>query len=192
MEYLPQNEKVFQSAVNMVAHFEGLHLTPYLCPANHLTIGYGHVLRAGESHSPISKDIARVLLLNDFGDCVDHLHKVFPHLWDCQLFALASLSYNIGTEWIRNGSNLCREVSALNRSQSKGGTNAQDQFNVKWYIKRYCHVKKNGKPSVLEGLLRRRFVECDFFDGLIPDFRLYLVSEHYKTVLSNIKNKNYE
>ena len=169
----------------MVAYFEGLRLTAYKCAAGRWTIGYGHTLRSGESHAPITKNVAREILIADFGDCVDIVAHKFPNLAECQIFALSSLSFNIGFSWMDESRNLGREVSALNRSSTHGFRSADIQRNVYFYIGHYVfYHDSSGKAVKSVGLVRRRGVERDFFMGLIPDFKEYIVSH------SNLSNSN--
>lgn len=188
-EFIPHNQKEFENALNMVAWFEGFRPRPYLCPAGYLTIGYGHRLRSGESHAPISKDVARTLLLDDFGDCLNYISKIFPNLWDCQLFALASLSFNLGYSWLNENRNLYREVKNLNNCQKNGCTSPTVQYNVLWYLNKYVNAKDRfGKPHALKGLVKRRDVESDMFKGLIKDFREYINLKSF----NHLKLENYE
>lgn len=160
----------------MVAYFEGLRLTAYKCPAGCWTIGYGHTLRTGESHAPITKDVARSLLVADFADCVDFVYDKFPYLSECQIFGLASLSYNVGFSWFDVNKNLGREVAALNRSSKHGYRNHDLQRNVYFYIGQYVFYRdSSGKSVKSDGLVKRRHAERDFFLGLIPDFKEYIV-----------------
>lgn len=176
MKYQVKNESLFKSALNMVAYFEGLRLTAYRCPAGCFTIGYGHRLALGESHASITKDRAIDLLTADFGRCVDMVFEVFPHLWECELFALASLTYNLGMSWADVHRNLYREVNELNKLHRLGLTSSRLLFNVKYYMRKYVNAKVNGKPVKFEGLVKRRCVECDFLDGIIPDFKEYCLT----------------
>lgn len=161
----------------MVAYFEGLRLTAYKCPAGRWTIGYGHTLRTGESHAPITKDVARSILVADFADCVDFVFDKFPFLSECQIFGLASLSYNVGFSWSDINKNLGREVTALNRSSKHGYRDHDLQRNVYFYIGQYVYYHdSSGRAVKSDGLVKRRGVERDFFLGLIPDFKEYIVS----------------
>lgn len=166
MKYVIKSEEAWKNALNLVAYFEGLRLSVYRCPAGFSTIGYGHRFNAGEPRT-IDKATAIDYLVRDFGTCVDFLADIFPYLWEGQLFALASLSFNLGFSWISKDKNLGREVIALNKSQSHGGSNPKLQYNVCWYLTKYCYYKdtKTGRAVLSEGLRKRRLAERDLFNG---------------------------
>lgn len=164
MKYLIKSEECWKNALNLVAHFEGLRLYAYTCPAGYLSIGYGHRLDAGDARQ-ITRETAKHLLVVDFGRFVDVVHDLFPYLWEGQLFALASLSYNLGLSWAGKDKNLGREVRALNHRQMVSGSDVKLQYNVTWYMGMYCHHKVNGKSVMSEGLRRRRLAEIALFNG---------------------------
>lgn len=166
MKYVIKSEEAWKNALNLVAHFEGLKTTAYICPAGCLTIGYGHRMVNGEPRV-ITPETARNYLVADYSRFVDAVHDIFPYLWESQLFALASLSFNLGLSWVGKEKNLGREVLALNKSQSHGRTDLKLQYNVCWYLTNYCYYKdaKTGRPVVSDGLRKRRLAERDLFYG---------------------------
>lgn len=167
MKYQIKSEECWKNALNLVAHFEGLKLAAYKCPANYLSIGYGHRLASGEPRV-IDKVTARNYLLADFGNCVDNVNALFPHLWEGQLFALASLTYNLGLKWASLDKNLGREVAALNRSQMVSGSDISLQYNVLFYLTKYCYYhNEKGVAVYSEGLHKRRLAERDLFNGIL-------------------------
>lgn len=165
MKYVIKSEECWKNALNLVAHFEGLRLSAYLCPAGYLSIGYGHRMDAGEPRR-IDAETAKRYLVTDFSRFVDTVFDIFPNLWEGQLFALASLSFNLGLSWVGQDKNLGREVRALNRRQQVSGSDPKLQYNVTWYIAKYCYYHdKNGRAVLSEGLRRRRCAEIDLFNG---------------------------
>lgn len=82
--------------IDLIKEFEGLHLTPYLCPGKIWTIGYGHTrtVRAGMQ---ITQAQAEQLLDEDlrlFERAVTRLVTV--PLSDNQFSALVCFSFNVG------------------------------------------------------------------------------------------------
>ena len=127
---------------DLIKQYEGLHLTPYRCPAGVWTIGYGHTrtVRAG---MVITADQAEQLLTDDlriYERAVQRLVTV--PLNDNQFSALVCFCFNVGV------GNL--EQSSLLRLLNRG-----------WYeqvpaqLMRWCCAK----GEVLGGLSRRRAAE---------------------------------
>jgi|SRR5215471_16130996 len=138
--------------LDLVKHFEGLHLKAYRDPVGILTIGYGHTgirHNDGSVHQGrvITKEEADNLLAYDmkfFGERVDKLVTV--SLDQDQFDALTSFDFNTGA---LHKSTLLKK---LNAGDYHG---AADEF-LKWN-------KAGGK--VLRGLTRRRESERNLFLG---------------------------
>lgn len=109
-------ESVHPDGVTLVQRFEGLRLSPYLCPAQVWTIGYGATYgpdgRRVTRHSPsISEAEADVLLARDlskFAAGVDRLVSV--SIGDQQRAALTSFAFNLGLGALKS-STLLRRVN---------------------------------------------------------------------------------
>ncbi len=157
-----QSELAFTRQINaagieLVTHFEGLHLTAYKCPADVWTIGYGHTGLTHEDGTvypgrKITKEEAVSFLQRDlgiFGRSVEELVSV--SLTDDQFAALVSLAFNVGSGNLKK-STLLRK---LNAGDYKG---AADQFLV-W---------NRADGQVLKGLTRRRKSERNLFLGIKP------------------------
>jgi lysozyme len=85
-----------ESGVDLIKQFEGLHLTPYLCPAKTWTIGYGHT-RTVYAGQKITVEQADVLLDEDlllFERAVARLVTV--PLSNNQFSALVCFTFNVG------------------------------------------------------------------------------------------------
>lgn len=137
-------------AEQMLRRFEGLRLAPYLCPAGKLTIGYGHVILAGEEwmKSGISSELSEILLLRDLAWALYAARNVGRVLPDGQAAALASLVFNIGrAAW---------EKSTIRRYVVAGKMHAAAAEFLKW-----CKVA--GVEN--DGLLARRRAEKLIFEG---------------------------
>lgn len=140
---------VSDAGLSLIKQFEGFMPTPYICPAGKNTIGYGHVIGAGEAFpQPLTEDAASALLRTD----VDSRYApkvqgmVTCTLTQSQFDALCSFAYNVGPENLKT-STLLRK---LNAGDIAG---AADEF-PRWN-------KTNGK--VLDGLTRRREAERTMF-----------------------------
>lgn len=154
--------KLSQAGAELIQHFEGC-LKPhgdmfhaYHCPANVLTIGWGHTNHhgrkfdassrwtAGECHEAFLED------METFERDVRKLVKV--PLTAFQFDALVSFTYNCGSGNLAK-STLLKKVNA----QDFEGAALEFQ---KWN-------KANGK--VLAGLVRRRASEALMFQGLLDE-----------------------
>ena len=84
------------AGIQLIKDYEGLHLTPYLCPAKIWSIGYGHTrtVRAGLKITP---DQAEQLLSDDLRLVERTVQRlVTVPLNDNQFSALVSFTYNVG------------------------------------------------------------------------------------------------
>lgn len=85
------------TGIDLIKNFEGFSPRPYLCPAGHLTIGYGHVVRENERFSLLTKLQADDLLRNDllrFENSVNRLINI--SLKQNQFDSLVSFTFNLG------------------------------------------------------------------------------------------------
>lgn len=175
--------KLTEAGLDIIKASEGLRLQAYLCPANVLTIGYGHTSRAGKpevkSGMKITKEEAEAILLRDlvkYEDAVKRLVKV--PLNDNQYSALVSLCYNIGE------GNLAKST-VLARVNAKDFTGAAKAFAM-W---------NRGGGKVLPGLTKRRQVEADLFltpvvipsHPPIPEKPMGLLAVIFNVILSFFK-----
>ena len=143
-----------QPAIDLIASFEGLSLTPYRCPAGYWTVGYGH--RCEASQEPISDAVARELLEADAQIAGDAVVRLTPSvgLTDGQYGALTSFVFNLGAG--------AYQASTLRRCVLAGDTpGAAAQF-ARW-------VYAGGRK--LPGLIRRRAAERAMFMSVNSDGR---------------------
>ena len=139
-------KKTSQKGIDLIKEFEGFRARAYLCPANVLTIGYGHTKTCRQGQV-ISTTKGEELLKEDlkrFENAVNVLVKV--PLNQNQFDALVSFAFNVGVGAFRNSTLLRR----LNQGNYKL---AADEFK-RW-------VRGGGKK--LPGLIRRRQAERDLF-----------------------------
>jgi lysozyme len=134
--------RINQDGIDLIKEFEGLHVTPYLCPAKIWTIGYGHTrtVRAGMEITEAQADQLLDEDLRLFERSVSRLVTV--PLSDNQFSALVCFAFNVGTGNF--------EFSTLLKLLNRG-----------WYeqvpaqLMRWDHA--NGE--IMGGLARRRAAE---------------------------------
>jgi lysozyme len=150
--------------MDLIRRFEGLALRPYICPAGHLTIGYGHtnlagtgpVVLPGDVWTPAQADAVLAATLADFAGRIWPLltRAPTPGQWG----AMVSLAYNIG-------------VSAFARSTVLARFNAGDDAGARAAFALWN--KAGGR--VLRGLVARRAAEAALFaqdpGAVAPDRR---------------------
>jgi lysozyme len=134
--------RVNQDGVALIKEFEGLHLTPYLCPGRIWTIGYGHTrtVRAGMQITPEQADQLLEEDLSLFERAISRLVTV--PLSDNQFSALVCFAFNVGT------GNL--ESSTLLRLLNRGWYEQVPAQLMRWN-------RANGEA--FGGLARRRAAE---------------------------------
>lgn len=139
------SDYVLLQSIELIKEFEGCSLNAYLCPANVLTIGYGHTKNV-KSDDFITQEQAEKFLKEDIFDLLSVLDKVQVKLQDNHKIALISLIFNIGKYSFLKSSLLKK----LNDADFIG---ASLQFD-RW-------IYSNGK--VLKGLQNRRKKEKKIF-----------------------------
>lgn len=138
---------------DFIKQMEGLATKAYKDIAGVLTIGYGHVIKAGENFSLISSAQADELLQQDAETATNAVNRLVKvPLTDNQRAALISLVFNIGAGAF-GGSTLLRALNARNYQ------GAADQFRV-WNKARN---PTTGKLDISTGLMNRREQERTLF-----------------------------
>lgn len=136
---------VNEATRDLVKHFEGLSLTPYLCPANYWTIGWGH--RCAEGTRPITLHEAELLLVADLMLAGKHVSRLITHpLTENQFGALCSFVFNLGP-------------GRLSSSTLRRKLNAGEVFGAAVEFRKW----KFAGGQVLPGLVRRRAAEEALF-----------------------------
>lgn len=140
--------------LDLIKLYEGYSSSPYLCPAQHWTIGYGAIWgldgkRVTEDHPDISKDQADQLLRRDVRKSqVAVLRLIKVPLEDGQFDSLCSFVFNLGSNSLQS--------STLRRKINRGDyIGAADEF-PRW-------VFAGGRK--LKGLIKRRKHERLMFIG---------------------------
>lgn len=137
-----------QEGLELIKQFEGFSRTVYFCPAGHPTIGYGHVVKAGEDFTGgIEEEQAEEMLRQDAVIAEQAvLRLINVPLTDEQFDALVSFTYNLGG-------------AALQRSTLRRKVNREDHAEVPEQFMRW--VWASGRR--LKGLIRRREAESQFY-----------------------------
>jgi len=136
----------------LIRRYEGLYLTPYLCPAGVPTIGYGATYyddgtRVQLTDAPITKERADVLLLwhvkNVYLPAVVKLCPAIVHETSGRVAALVDWTFNLG-------------AGNLRASTLRKRVNAADWAAVPAELRKW---NKSG-GQVLKGLTIRREAEA--------------------------------
>ena len=152
-----------EKGIQLIKHFEGCHLKPYLCPALLWTVGYGHVLYPEQNRLPLAQRKSYNLKIEHFRNWeqseVDALLKqdlqrfergvlryITVPLKQNEFDALVSFSFNLG-------------LGTLQRSSIRSKLNRGDKEGAIKTLLKYCRA--GGK--ILRGLERRRAAEADLF-----------------------------
>jgi lysozyme len=155
--------KISERGLDLVKEFEGFDACVYKDSAGKNTIGYGHLLKAGESYACITKTKAKQLLAQDLKEaerCVKS--SVKKPLTQNQFDSLISMCFNIGCGAFKK-STLLKELNAGNTEKVPGE------------MMRWTKVTKNLKKTingistivptkvVNDGLVARRAKEAEMF-----------------------------
>lgn len=137
------------NGLKLIKSFEGFSPLEYTCVAGKRTIGYGHVLRAGECYpAGVTEAEAETLLLDDVAEAEQTvIDLVEVPLSANQFDALVSFVFNVG--WRKfAGSTLLKKLNAADYD------GAAAEF-LRW---------KYAGGTVINGLLRRRIAEKKLFE----------------------------
>ena len=131
--------KASDECINAIKGFEVLNLEAYRCPANVLTIGYGHTqgVKVGQT---ITEAQADVLLKGDVLNVENSLNKLNLDLTQGQFDALVDFCFNLGFHKFI-GSTLYRMIAV----------HASDA-NIVTQFRRWVY----GGGKKLNGLVKRR------------------------------------
>ena len=142
--------KISEKGLELIRTFEGCRLTAYQCSAGRWTIGYGHTGKSVTQGLQITQARATDLLLLDVNQVLKMLRaEIRVPVRQCQLDALVSLGFNIGTDALRK-STLLRLVN-----QNPDDPAIATQFECWVYV----------KGLVSAGLVRRRKAEAKLYFG---------------------------
>ncbi len=138
--------KISSNGLDLIKKFEGFQAKPYLCPADKLTIGYGHVIKDGEKFTSIDEKRATEILDIDCDIAEAAINPIAQNINQNQFDALVAFAFNIG--------NRAFLTSTMRKMIFSGDViNAANEFD-KW-----VHIQ--GKVS--KGLVNRRKAEKDLY-----------------------------
>jgi len=138
--------KIGPRGLALIKRWEGLKLKPYADAAGLATIGYGHLVKPGETFTRLSGEEAEALLVADLAIAEQAVTGLATDCRPSEFDALVSFAFNFGARRL--------EESTLLKLHNAGERlNAAMQFQ-NWH-------KAAGKP--LRGLLRRRLEEAALY-----------------------------
>jgi len=89
--------KASDKAINLITEFEGFSSTPYMDENDGMTIGYGHLIKKGESFTAITRMQGRAILKQDVAIAENAIAElVTGPLTQGMYDALVSFVFNIG------------------------------------------------------------------------------------------------
>ncbi len=150
----------FGFAKEMIKVHEGLRLKKYTDSEGHLTIGYGHLVRANESMpDQISKATADKLFDQDFEHHKNAATKIpgFDKASAMQKAALIDLTFNMGPSWYREFPKFVKAFQAGNFDKA-----ADELVDSQWYKQ----VKRRG-PTIVD-LIRGKGNNASYLKDLKP------------------------
>lgn len=145
--------KLSQKGLDLIKQFEGLKLTPYLCPANIATVGYGNTYypngtKVKVTDPAITKEKAEELLKHlvvSYEKAVDSFCR--DDISQNQFDALVSFAYNVGV------GNLQKSTLIKKVNKNPKDVTIRNEF-MKW---------NKAAGRVLAGLTRRRQAEANLY-----------------------------
>lgn len=147
IQSVKQQRRINPAGLELVKHFEGLYLRPYLCPSGVKSIGWGHTGKTARQGRAITVEKAELLLQQDMKEFEAVVSKyVKVPLTDNQFSALVSFTFNTGDGAFQRSSLLKK----LNKGDYAG---AADEL-PKW---------RRGSRGILKGLVLRRKAEQKLF-----------------------------
>ena len=143
--------KISDDGVRLIQRFEGFEGVVYDDAAGYATIGYGHLIRAGEDFSQgINRAAAELLLRQDIAIAERAVKRLVEvPLSQSQFDALVSFTFNLG-------------AGALQRSTLRRKVNRAEHVQVPSEFLRW--IWAGGRR--LRGLLRRRQAEVAFYKNI--------------------------
>lgn len=141
------------TGIALIKKFEGCELTAYLCPANVVTVGFGHTGSGVKLGDTITQAQADELLAKDlirFENVV--FNSVRFGLSQHEFDSLVSFAFNVGVTAFRNSS----LVNYINRGM---------KLHAGLEFQKWTKATVGGKKVELPGLVARREAERNLFLG---------------------------
>jgi lysozyme len=139
-----------EACLDFIRAFERFRSKPYLDAGKRLTVGYGHLIKPGESAGDLTKERAEQLLRIDVEEAARSVVGL-GDLRQCEFDAVCSFVYNLGRGNF--------QTSTLRGKLLEGNRPGAAREFRRWH---YC-----GKEPLM-GLLRRRIAEELMFLGGSP------------------------
>jgi lysozyme len=155
---MPQPRMQLSSrGLDFIKGWEKFRSAPYLDEAGHLTGGYGHKQRRGESFPDIISIGQAITWLAEDVDVAESIVRA----WVCPKLALTQREFDALVSFVFNvGAQPFGTSTLLAKLQAGDRAAAAEQ------ILRWDHIHKNGQVIESEGLTRRRKAEHDLFLGV--------------------------
>jgi lysozyme len=142
-------QQINQKGIQLVKHFEGLYLSPYVCPSGKKTIGFGHTGKKAREGRKITAAQAEALLQQDLAKAEAVVRKfVKVPLNSNQFSVLVSFTFNTG-------------AGAFQRSTLLKLVNQQDFAGAAVELGKWVHGNRGRR---LQGLVLRREAERKLFE----------------------------
>lgn len=143
---------ISERGLALIKRYEGFSASVYKDSAGKDTIGFGHLLKSGDTFDAgISKLQAEQLLLQDIALAEQGIHRLLGvSLTQSQYDALVSFVYNVG-------------VAAFARSTLKKALNGAEYRRAGDEFLRWNKIRKNGVLVESPGLTARRSAERILF-----------------------------
>ncbi len=141
------------AAVELIKRYEGFRAKPYLCPAGHWTIGWGHRGGVNNRTPEITEGEAEDLLRRDLRTTEQEVtRQISVPVNDNQFSALVSFVFNVGAANFRT-------------STLRARVNAKQFFDAAGEFGRWVYATDpvTGKKVQLGGLTKRREEEKGLF-----------------------------
>ena len=163
--------KISNNCVELVKSFEGCYLHVYRCPANVLTIGYGHTGKDVKEGMTITQKQADLYLISDLSGSEKHVNEIndrYKYNFNQNEFdALVSFAFNVGS---------------INQLTGNG------KRSKKIIADKMLLYKKAG-GRVLKGLERRRNAERDLFlKPIVDNVNKIVDKKSYKEIAQEVIN----
>lgn len=138
--------RISDRGLALIKQYEGFSATAYTCPAGYLTIGYGHIVKAGEPRQ-ITEVQAEQFLRHDVTVAEQAVKRlILTNINQDQYDALVSFTFNLG-------------AGALQRSTLRACVNRSDHTGAASQFGRWIY----GGGRKLKGLIHRRNAEKSLY-----------------------------
>lgn len=138
--------QISQRGIDFIKSHEGWSATPYDDGAGYMTIGYGHLIKRGESFGTITREQGEEILRQDIQWAVNNVNRLVKvPITQAMFDALVSLQFN----WGDFPSSLA--LKRLNAGDYAGAAQRISEHPI------------TGGGKVLRGLVRRRKEESALF-----------------------------